>query len=470
MTLPRTFDSLSIRDYRLLWLGQVSTSMGQWMDQVTRGYLIYTMTGSGTQLGLATAMRGLPLLFFGVIAGALADRSGRKVQLIVAQVTNAALNFILATLVLTGLVEPWHVYVTAFLAGTVQAFQQPARQTLVSDIVGPEKLMNALALNSAALNASRALGPAAAGAFIALAGIDGSYYLQAAMYAIATIWTFQMRVPKRPASQRSREPFFTSIREGFAYVSKEPSIRTQMLIALGPLTFAMSYTALMPIMAIDVLGGGSRTQGLLLSFIGVGALTGALVVASMRRSYAYGLPVVLGAAAFAGGVFAFSWSQWLWLSCGIGFFVGLFNVTYQTQNQTLLQLSAPPRLRGRVMSIYLLNRGSVPFGALLAGVLAERFGGPTAMSIMSLTALAILAVVVVTRPQILSLAIPLANREEGDAGPRSRAAGRATALEVAPVALEHALPAAGDAPDLASGFAFRRAARGTANRPQAGDR
>ena len=434
MPVPRTFDSLTIRDYRLLWLGQVSTSMGQWMDQVTRGWLIYSITGSAAQLGLATAMRGLPLLFFGVIAGALADRSGRKIQLVVAQVTNAVLNAVLATLVLTGYVQPWHVYLSAFLAGTVQAFQQPARQTLVSDIVGPEKLMNALALNSAALNASRALGPAAAGAFIAITGVEGSYYLQALMYAIATIWTFQMRVPERHLAGRVREPFLTSIREGFAYVSKEPSIRTQMLIALGPLTFAMSYTALMPVIARDVLGGDASTQGLLLSCIGVGALAGALTVASMKRSYAYGLPVVLGCGAFSVGVFAFSWSHWLWLSCVLGFLVGTFNVTYQTQNQTLLQLSAPARLRGRVMSIYLLNRGSVPFGALLAGILAERFGGQNAMHIMSLTALAILVLVVALQPGILRLAVPLANREESD-GPLASPGRRASAV----------MPAAGDA-------------------------
>ena len=126
-----TFDSLRVRDYRLLWLGQVSTSMGQWMDQFTRAWLIYEITGSAFQLGAVTAARGLPLLLFGIAAGAFADRSGRKMQLIVAQTVNAVLNFVLATLVLTGQVQEWHVYVSAFLAGSVQAFQQPARQTLI---------------------------------------------------------------------------------------------------------------------------------------------------------------------------------------------------------------------------------------------------------------------------------------------------------------------------------------------------
>ena len=209
-TTGYTFASLRVRDYRLMWLAQLGTSMGQWMDQMTRGWLMYEITGSALQLGVATALRGLPLLFFGILAGAVADRSNRKSQLIMAQVINALLNVILATLVLLHRVQPWHVYVTGFLAGTVQAFQQPARQTLISDIVGARHLMNALALNSMALNVSRALGPAAAGLLIAFFGAHGSYYTQAAMFMMATLWTMQMAVPARsPESAAAPRPFRT---------------------------------------------------------------------------------------------------------------------------------------------------------------------------------------------------------------------------------------------------------------------
>lgn len=420
ISLPRlrTFDSLSIRDYRLLWLGQVSTSMGQWMDQVTRGWLMYQLTGSAADLGFVTAARGLPILLFGVIAGALADRSGRKMQLVVAQVTNAILNVTLATLVITGLVQPWHLYVTAFLAGTVQAFQQPARQTLVSDVVGNDRLMNALALNSAALNGSRVLGPSIAGALIATIGTSGSYYVQAAMYAMATVWTFQMRVPEPHLDRaaRAHEPFFGSIREGFAFVASERSIRSLMMLALGPLTFAMSYTSLMPVIARTVLHGDARTQGLILSCVGAGSLVGALVVASMRRTYGYGAPMVLGALLFSGGVFAFASSHVLWLSCVLGVGIGSFNVTYTTQNQTLLQVLAPRRIRGRVMSIYLLSRGTVPLGAAVAGVLASRYSAPTAIHVMAGIAMGVILLVCVTQPQFLRLKVPLAP-ESGDGGP-----------------------------------------------------
>jgi len=404
-----TFDSLRIRDYRLLWLGQLDTSLGQWMDNISRGYLIYHITNSPLQLGLAAAMRGIPLFLFGIIAGALADRSGRKTQLIVAQVTNAVLNLILATLVLTNRVQPWHVYVTAFLAGTVQAFQNPARQTLVSDIAGPRHLINALALNSMALNSSRAVGPAFAGLLIATIGVHGSYYVQAVMFLLATMWTIQMRIPERsPESARvARESLFQSIKAGFAYVRSNSNIRTQLILALGPLTLGMPFINMMPIFARDVLHGGAQLQGFLLSAFGIGSLLGALVVASIPRRHAHALPAVIGAVVFSISVFFFGLSHWVWLSLACAAISGIFMTTYQTQDQALLQLSAPRHIRGRVMSFYLTNRATVPIGTLLAGALAHYFGGPAAVCIMSLSALGLVSLVISTQPGFLRVKVNL---------------------------------------------------------------
>src|SRR5262249_32728943 len=242
-----SFNFRRTRDYRLHWFVQLYTSLVQRMDSITRGYLIYHITSSPIQLGLAAAMRGIPLFLFGIVAGALADRSGRKAQLIVAQVTNAVLNLILATLVLMNRVQPWHVYVTGFLVGTVQAFQNPARQTLVSDIAGPRHLINALALNSMALNSSRAVGPAFAGLLIATVGVHGSYYVQGFMFPLATVLTIQMRIPERgPESVRvAQESLFQSIKGGFVYVRANGNIRTQLILALGPLTLGMPFTNMM---------------------------------------------------------------------------------------------------------------------------------------------------------------------------------------------------------------------------------
>ena len=404
-----TFDSLSIRDYRLLWLGQLDTSLGQWMDNITRGYLIYQITSSPLQLGLVAAMRGIPLFLFGIVAGALADRSGRKTQLIVAQVTNAVLNLILATLVLTHRVQPWHVYVTAFLVGTVQAFQNPARQTLVSDIVGPRHLINALALNSMAINTSRAVGPALAGLLIASVGVHGSYYVQAFMFLLATMWTIQMRIPQRgrESLRVAQEPIFQSIKGGFAYVRTNRNIRTQLILALGPLTLGMPFINMMPIFARDVLHGGAQLQGFLLSAFGIGSLLGALVVASIPRQHAYALPAVIGAVVFSISLFFFGLSHQVWLSLACAFISGIFMTTYQTQDQALLQLSAPQHIRGRVMSFYLTNRATIPIGTLLAGTLAHYLGGPAAVCMMSLSALGLVFLVVGTHPGFLGLKVNL---------------------------------------------------------------
>jgi MFS family permease len=411
-TVGYTFASLRSRDYRLLWLAQLGTSMGQWMDQMTRGWLMYQITGSALQLGLATALRGLPLLFFGILAGAVADRSNRKHQLIMAQVINAILNVILATLVLLHRVQPWHVYVTGFLAGTVQAFQQPALQTLISDIVGARHLLNALALNSMALNVSRALGPAAAGLLIAFIGAHGSYYTQAAMFVLATLWTMQLAMPARsPESAAARrEPFMRSIAAGLAFVVQDRDIRTLMILSHGPLTLGMPYMSLMPIFAKDVLHGGAQLQGFLLTIIGIGSVLGSLGVASMQRRYSYGYAVVIGALAFGITLFGFASAHTIVLSSICAFGVGVCVVAYQTQNQTLLQLLAPREMRGRVMSIFLLNRGLVPLGTLVGGVLAEHLGGPLALQIMSLAVLGVVVLVSLLTPRFLQLRVEFQDR------------------------------------------------------------
>lgn len=387
------------------------------MDQVSRGWLMYQLTGSALELGMVTAARGLPLLVFGIIAGAVADRSGRKLQLIVAQLTNAAVNLALATLVLTHHVQPWHVYATALLAGTVQAFQQPARQTLVSDIVGNKHLLNALALNSAALNGARAIGPAIGGILIAAVGVDGSYYAQAALYLMATVWTFQMAVPGRSpeSAEARREPFVTSVKNGLVYVGRNRTIRTLLIIALGPMFLTMPYTSMMPIFALDVLHGGARLQGLLLTCVGIGALAGALYVASVVRRSGYTWVVVAGAIAFSAGVLGFSLSRWVPISVPLLLATGVFSVTYQTQDQTLAQILAPRHLRGRVMSIYLLNRGLVPMGSLLAGVLASLMGAPDALVLMSAAGMVLVAAVSLLTPGFLRVRVEFT--DETSTGP-----------------------------------------------------
>jgi MFS transporter, DHA1 family, staphyloferrin A biosynthesis exporter len=376
-----------LRDYRLLWLGQLSTSMGQWMDQVSRTWLIYLITGSPLQLGLVSAVRGVPLILFGTVAGAVADRYGRKAQLIISQVINAVLNTVLAVLVLTGHVQVWHIYVTGFLAGTVQAFQQPARQVLINDIVGRKYLLNAIALNSAAFNLSRSVGPALCGVLIQTLGIGYSYFIQAGLFAYATIWTVQMRVPKTDNPPDSPQPsveksLLGSTMEGLAYIGSNRLVLALMVLGLAPMVLGMPFISLMPIFAIDIFHGGATTQGLLLTTVGIGAVLGALAMASLGQRQTNGKLLLAGAAGFGLSLVLFSSSPVLIVAACFTFLAGLCNSSYASQNQTIIQILAPPKLRGRVLGVYFLNRGLMPLGSLLAGVLASLMGAREAVVTM----------------------------------------------------------------------------------------
>ena len=403
-----------------------------WMDQVARTWLIYQITGSALQLGIVSAMRGVPMLFFIVIGGVVADRYGRKAQLIISQVTNVILNLILATLVLTGRIQVWHIYVTSLLAGTVQAFQQPARQAIISDLVSREHLSNAVALNSAMFNLMRSLGPAVAGATIALIGVDGSYYAQAALFVWATVWTIQMKVPGEPALLKlvrlrrldvslateaggngdadpslgvkyANDSFFSSMKEGFAYLLENHVILWLMFLSLAPVLLGMPYASLMPIFALDILQVGSVGQGILLSSAGVGALVGALSIASIGNFRHKGILLLGGATMFGLSLVAFSQSKWMPLSMTCLFVVGLSNAGYTSQSQTIIQMLAPARLRGRVLSIYMLNVGLMPLGSLLAGGLASWLGGPWAVLVMGTSCAALALGIAFNTPQIRQL-------------------------------------------------------------------
>ena len=382
----RTFEALQYRDFRLLWFGQLGNAAGQWMDQVTRGWLMYQLTDSPLQLGLVSAVRAVPLLFFSVVAGAVADRYGRKTQLVLAQVTNALLNLLLAVLVITRHIEPWHLYATGVLAGSVQAFQNPARQSMVSDVVSREHLANAIGLNSMAFNLSRTLAPAVAGILIATIGTEGSYLSQTLMYAVASYWTMQLRVPEGSARRSGRHgaptSMWSSTGEGARYIWHNPTIRTVMLVVLVPSLLGQPFTSLIPVFARDIMQVGPQGQGLFFTAIGIGALAGSVVVATLGHTGRPGLFMLGAALVFALTIVAFAVTPFFPVALVLMGINGLCNVTYGTQAQTLLQLETPPELRGRVLGIYMMDRGLTPVGALVFGGMASALGAPEAVALM----------------------------------------------------------------------------------------
>jgi MFS family permease len=381
--LGGTFRSLAYRDFRLLIAGQMTTSSAQWMEQVARGWLVYDMTGSPLLLGAVQATRAVPLLIFGLLGGVLADRLDRKRQMILSQNANVVLNLVLAVLVLSGRVQAWHIFLTAALAGCVMAFQQPARQSLIPDLVDRRDLMNAIAVNSGVLNTTRTVGPMVAGLLVAAIGVGGCYLVQAGLFLLASVWTAQIAVPEREQGQ-GKQSLWGSFAEGMSYVRSNRVVLTLLLLALVPIILAQPYSALVPVFARDVFAIGAFGQGLLLSAPGVGAVIGAFAVARLSDSRWASALLLLGVIVFGLGLIAFALSPWLTGALGALFVVGIASTSYRAVNQTMLQAHTEDGYRGRVMSVYLLDRGLAPLGSLLAGGLAAAFGAPDAVVIMGL--------------------------------------------------------------------------------------
>ncbi len=262
----RIFEALRYREYRLIWYGQLFASMGTWMDEVSRGWLVYELTNSAVQLGLVRGIQVIPFLLLSPLAGSAADRYSRKTQLVIAQVANGSIYAVTALLIVTGQIRLWHVYLTAFLTAGVQAFQQPARAAMISDAVPSGHLTNAIGLNSLVFNVARTIGPALAGMLIALFGTGGAFSAQAALFLISTIWLLQLRPAQRASAGAGgragpRESFGRSIIEGWNFSWRKEAVRAGLLCTMLSSLFVAPFTTLLPVFARDLLHVGADGQG-----------------------------------------------------------------------------------------------------------------------------------------------------------------------------------------------------------------
>jgi MFS family permease len=357
------------------------------MDQVARGWLIYELTGSTLQLGLVRGVQALPVLLLSPIAGSAADRFDRKRQVLIAQISDGLMYAAIAVLIATGLIRPWHVYLTAFLKSAVNTFEQPSRVAMISDAVPHSHLTNAIGLNSIIFNLARSTGPAVAGLLIALFGTASSYTAQAALYLLATIWTAQLRpLPRVPAGQgRSGHDvsFGQSIVEGWSFSWTNQNIRIALLITGSASIFIIPFTTLLPVFARDLLGVGASGQGLLLTAMGIGALCSAILIASVGDRLPRGLLMMGGVMFYGLSVAVFSASPWFKLSFLLMMIVGLFHVSSHALVQTVIQSYSPREFRGRTMAIYHQSHVILMLGSILIGALAEILGARTAMASMA---------------------------------------------------------------------------------------
>jgi len=367
------------------------------MQTLAQSWLVLSLTSSAVALGLVSVFQFAPMLLFGMFAGVLADRVPKRSLLVTTQAIAMVLATILAVLVATDRVELWHVYALALGLGINNAFDMPARQAFVVDMVGRDDLSNAIALNSSLFNAARIVGPAIAGLLLATLGAAFCFGINAASYLAVIAGLLMMRITPQPSSNRGRG--LTQLREGLNYVRRTPEIlRPVMLVGLVA-TFGMNFNIWIPLLAKQDFDGGAGAFGLLMASSGAGSLIGALALAFVVRNVQRWMVFV---AATSMGIFnlalALSGAESVAVPVAMGVLalVGLSSTSMMAMANTTVQTAAPDELRGRIMSVYMtVFAGTAPFGAVIAGLTADRFGAPVSVAVGGVVTLAAVATIAV---------------------------------------------------------------------------
>ena len=373
------FDSLQFRDFRWMWVSSFGSFQAMNMQMTARAWLVLRLT-EDSPLALTWTMVSfaVPMTFMSLIGGALADRIPRRSLVMVVQTGNALLTLLLAVLDLTGVVVFWHLIVVGFLNGSLMALNWPSRQAMISDIVPEGKLMNAISLSSSAMNLTRMSGPAAAGFLIVLMGTSGTFFLIAGVY-IFSVLSVGMVSAGGTAVGGAHKSMTGDIREAFAHVFASPTLRGIVIMTVIPAIFGFAYWPLLPAWAREVLDVGADGLGILNSLMGVGALAGSLILASMANFNKRGALLLAACAVWGVGLAMFAKTDSFATAVPFLLLVGLLSSVFMSLNMTLMQVNTTREMRGRVMSIGMMSWGLMPVGAVPFGLLAENIGTPDSL-------------------------------------------------------------------------------------------
>jgi MFS family permease len=391
---PPPFGAFRHRNFRLYFAGHLTSLVGWWMHQVALPWMVLLLTDSPFYVGLVSMLATLPVTLFSLHGGVVADRFPKRAVIIATQCTAMLVALGLAGIVLADAASLVHLMAAATLLGLVAAFDIPGRQAFLVDMVGKPDLMNAIALNSSAFNASRIVGPAIAGLLIGAAGVGICFLLNGLSYLALIIALVAIRVPTMPGSTYPASSW-TSITEGLGYIAGNRLVRTLLLMLATTSVFGFPFQVLLPVVARDLLEAGPVAYGWMLSAAGIGALVGGLGLATFGRYIPKGRIIATAAPLFGLLVAVFGVVPSLPTALVVLTLTGFTMLVHTATTNTLLQTLAPDALRGRVMSVYTLAfMGLMPFGALLAGTVAERLGprvwlvgGGTVCSLFALAAL-----------------------------------------------------------------------------------
>lgn len=378
-TSDAVFASLANHNYRLYFCGQALSLIGTWMQATAQAWLVLTLSGSAAVLGVVVALQALPVLLLGPYAGVVADRVDRRKLMIVLQSVMGLLAAVLAVLALGGWVQVWQVAVLAVLLGLNNAFENPARQAFIHQIVGNDLIRNAVTLNSVLVNAARAIGPAAAGVILAAVGAGWCFAINAASFVAVVVSLWMMRTDEiayeEPVARAKGQ-----LREGLRYVGGRPTLWVPLVMMAIVGTLAYEFPVSLPVAAREVFDGGPQAFGFMTSSMGIGAVIGGLVVAARGTT---GLrTLTLAALGFGVTIAITAVVPSLWMAIVALFFVGWLSVSFMSTGNATLQLESEPQMRGRVMALWSVAfMGSTPIGGPIIGAISEYAGARVALGV-----------------------------------------------------------------------------------------
>jgi MFS family permease len=381
------FSALYVRDFRLFWFGQVISLSGTWMHSVAQSWLVYSLTRSPLYLGIIASLSSLPILFLSIFGGMVADRYPKRNILIITQIMSIIPALVIAILTDKNLITIWHLGVTATFLGIVNAFDLPARQAFLGEVVSKGDITNAIALNSTAFNGARIIGPLIAGFIISHIGIPACFYINAISF-IPVILALS-RIEARGVMKAYKGNILSDITDSWRFIIREKSIfYILFLIAIFSL-FGIPYITLLPVLASDVLKEGVRGLSFLVASAGAGSFTGALMIAlkgEIRRTDIY---LIIAAIVFSFGIFLVPYSRNLYLSMFFIYFAGWGIVSFLATSNSFIQHTVTDAIRGRVMSLYtLVFLGFAPIGNSVIGFSAHKIGTVLSLKLFALLCIA----------------------------------------------------------------------------------
>jgi MFS family permease len=381
--LQRAFAAFTYRDFRVLWFGAFGSTVGTWMQKVAQSWLVLDLTNSSFYLGLDDFLGQLPILLFTLLGGVIADRHDRKRLLIGSQFVQMATAFTLATLVYQGRVHISHILALSFTAGMAQAFGGPAYQAMIPSLIHKKDLPNAIALNSIQFNLARVFGPLLAGVTMATLGATGCFSLNGVSFLVVIVALMSLSVTHiRPAE---RKPILDELKGGIAYARSQPAILALTVLASMTTFLGLPLLTFLPIFAREIFHGDIGRYSWMMSFSGMGAVVGALVIAWLGRFTHMGRTLLVVQLIFGALITAFSFSRIFWLSGVLLFFSGAALIMVFSMTSSLVQLIVPDHLRGRVVSIYMVAfRGGMPLGSLASGYAASYVSAPVVLAVNGL--------------------------------------------------------------------------------------